>query len=321
MKQEEAKQTHSKIPLISVIIPVYNGENYLREAIESVLAQTYKNYEILVIDDGSTDNTWNIIQSYGNKVRGFHKENGGVSTALNTGIKNMSGEWFTWLSHDDLWTETMLETCAEWQRKYPDIKMFYADTWNVDFAGNILSANPTPEFPRGKNLRSIILNGYYSEGIGWFIHRECFQKVGLFNTKLRCVQDVDLFFRIMKMYDIVKIDSFIAMKRTHTDQLGKKVPKYCRKEYRHFLCEFLKSLRPEEIYPNIMQRKTKVTCNLYLFIAQIYVYILQLLAHLQIIPTNFLLSNLKQRFPKIASVFMNSKTVMKITAKLLERNI
>ena len=88
-------------PLVSIIIPVYNGENYVAEAIDSALAQTYDNIEIIVVNDGSEDRTDEICKSYGNKIRYFKKENGGTSTALNLGIKNMNGEYFSWLSHDD----------------------------------------------------------------------------------------------------------------------------------------------------------------------------------------------------------------------------
>ena len=90
-------------PLVSIVIPVYTGANYVAEAIDSALNQTYKNIEIIVVNDGSTDNTEKIVKSYGDKVRYFCKENGGTSTALNVGIKNMKGEYFSWLSHDDMY--------------------------------------------------------------------------------------------------------------------------------------------------------------------------------------------------------------------------
>ena len=90
-------------PLVSIIIPVYNGEKYMREAIDSALNQTYKNIEVIVVNDGSKDNTDEIALSYGDKIRYFKKENGGVSTALNLGIKEMKGEYFCWLSHDDVY--------------------------------------------------------------------------------------------------------------------------------------------------------------------------------------------------------------------------
>ena len=86
-------------PKVSIVIPVYNGEDYVNEAIDSALAQTYENCEVIVVNDGSTDNTEAIVKTYGNKIRYFSKENGGVSSALNVGIEHMEGEYFQYLPH------------------------------------------------------------------------------------------------------------------------------------------------------------------------------------------------------------------------------
>lgn len=93
-------------PKVSVIMPAYNASEYLAEAIDSVLEQTYPNIEILVINDGSKDDgaTERLALSYGDRIRYFAKENGGVSSALNLGIDNMTGAYFSWLSHDDAYT-------------------------------------------------------------------------------------------------------------------------------------------------------------------------------------------------------------------------
>ena len=108
----------------------------MREAVDSVLAQTYTNYEILLIDDGSKDNTWEIIQEYvlqhPDKIRGFHKENGGVTTALNLGIMEMKGEWFAWLSHDDLWMPRKLEKQVAWMNEHPGCGMYYCGEYIMD---------------------------------------------------------------------------------------------------------------------------------------------------------------------------------------------
>ena len=98
-------------PKISIIVPVYNGANYLKEAIESALAQTYKNIEIIVVNDGSNDAglTEKTALSFGNKISYFSKPNGGTSSALNLGIKNMTGEYFSWLSHDDTYYPNKLK--------------------------------------------------------------------------------------------------------------------------------------------------------------------------------------------------------------------
>lgn len=104
-------------PLVSIIIPVYNGANYVAEAIESALNQTYKNIEIIVVNDGSTDETEKIVKKYGDKVRYFSKENGGTSTALNVGIKNMKGDYFSWLSHDDMYYPNKIKIQIEELKK------------------------------------------------------------------------------------------------------------------------------------------------------------------------------------------------------------
>ena len=98
-------------PKVSIIIPVYNGANYVAEAIDSALAQTYKNIEIIVVNDGSRDDgaTEKVVLSYGDKIKYIAKENGGVSTALNRGIAEMTGEYFSWLSHDDAYTPEKIE--------------------------------------------------------------------------------------------------------------------------------------------------------------------------------------------------------------------
>jgi glycosyltransferase involved in cell wall biosynthesis len=97
--------------LVSVVIPVYKAEPYLRDCVDSVLAQTYPNLEILVINDGSRDEgaSEKIALSYGDRITYFHKENGGVSTALNFALEKMHGEWFSWLSHDDLYYPEKIE--------------------------------------------------------------------------------------------------------------------------------------------------------------------------------------------------------------------
>ena len=118
-------------PLVSIIVPVYNGANYMREAIDSALAQTYSNIEIIVVNDGSNDGgkTRDIALSYGNKIRYFEKENGGVSTALNLGIKNMGGAYFSWLSHDDVYLPEKVQVEIDAWRKAGDMSRVLYSNW------------------------------------------------------------------------------------------------------------------------------------------------------------------------------------------------
>ena len=124
-------------PLVSIVIPVYNGTNFLKDAIDSALRQTYKNIEVIVVNDGSTDNggTEGIALSYGDKIRYFKKENGGVASALNHGIKEMRGEYFSWLSHDDVYNDNKIEEQINFLKKYPDEEVVvYIFDFTVDAA-------------------------------------------------------------------------------------------------------------------------------------------------------------------------------------------
>lgn len=105
----------SQMPKVSIIIPVYNGANYLKASIDAALSQTYANLEVIVVNDGSNDHgaTHEIALTYGDKIRYFQKENGGVSSALNYGIREMTGEYFSWLSHDDLYTPDKVKDSIE----------------------------------------------------------------------------------------------------------------------------------------------------------------------------------------------------------------
>ena len=109
-------------PLVSIIIPVYNGDLYLKEAIQSCLNQTYSNIEIIVVNDGSTDGgkSAQIAKEFEGQIRYFEKENGGVSSALNYGISKMRGEWFSWLSHDDLYLPEKIEKQINAVQEYPN---------------------------------------------------------------------------------------------------------------------------------------------------------------------------------------------------------
>src|SRR5438034_10365066 len=98
-----------KTPTVSVILPVYNGEQYLRFAIESVLTQTFQDYELIIVDDGSSDSTPAIAQAYGQRVRYVRQANTGVAGAFNHGLALAAGRYISWLSHDDVFLPQKLD--------------------------------------------------------------------------------------------------------------------------------------------------------------------------------------------------------------------
>ena len=109
----------NNLPKVSIVIPVYNGEKYMRQAINSALAQTYENTEVIVIDDGSTDSSAAVAAEYDDHIRFFRQANGGVASALNLGINHMQGDYFSWLSHDDAYRPGKIELQIGELRKLP----------------------------------------------------------------------------------------------------------------------------------------------------------------------------------------------------------
>ena len=146
----------NKSPKVSVIIPVYNGENYVKEAIESALSQTYKNIEIIVVNDGSKDRTEMICKEYKGKIKYFKKNNGGVSTALNLAIEKMTGEYFSWLSHDDLYYPNKIE---EEIKAMEENTIILSDYDLINEKGKVFNSVVLPHYLIKRNNQFALLNG------------------------------------------------------------------------------------------------------------------------------------------------------------------
>lgn len=189
-------------PLVSIVIPVYNGANYLKEAIDSALAQTYPNVEVIVVNDGSKDGgaTEAIAKSYGSRIRYFVKENGGVSSALNLGIEKMRGSYFSWLSHDDAYTPTKVAShIAKMNDENKDC-IFVCGSAFID-----ADSKPLPRkskklasgyYPYDKML-SVIFRGHMPGGCALLIPKKHFDTFGGFDTQLRYMQDADMWYRFL----------------------------------------------------------------------------------------------------------------------------
>lgn len=183
-------------PRISVVVPVYNGANYLAEAIDSALAQTYPDVEVLVIDDGSRDNgqTERIAQGYGTRIRYIQKENGGVASALNLGIQEMTGDYFSWLSHDDVYHPDKLAVQVEHLRRLENRDTVLYSAYERIDARSVVTGNSLGE-PRHEDPVLAILATTIG-GCTMLIPRRYFEKVGLFNESLPSTQDNEMWLRI-----------------------------------------------------------------------------------------------------------------------------
>lgn len=216
-------------PKISIIIPVYNGANYLRAAIESALNQTYKNIEILVINDGSTDNgkTEKIAKSYGNKIKYIYKKNGGVSSALNLAIQKMTGEYFSWLSHDDTYEPNKIETEVNYLQENNLLHkkaIVYSDYYLIDIHGKILSEAIKNHDELVHKPEYALLKGNIN-GLSLLIPKTAFDEYGGFDTSLKATQDYELWRKMAKTYDLIHIPEILVSTRTHAKQVTNTSPK------------------------------------------------------------------------------------------------
>jgi glycosyltransferase involved in cell wall biosynthesis len=210
--------TKDFMPKVSIIIPVYNGSNYLKEAIESALAQTYKNIEIIVINDGSNDNgaTEKIAKSYGNKIRYYSKKNGGVATALNLGISKMKGEYFSWLSHDDMYYPKKVERQINFLSRLKNKKVFLYSNFSILLDDEIIPVIHNHEMLTRKKKYGL-LRGCVN-GITVLIPKTVIDEMGKFDASLRCTQDYDYWRRIEKKYEFVHMEEILSITRLHSAQ-------------------------------------------------------------------------------------------------------
>jgi glycosyltransferase involved in cell wall biosynthesis len=207
----------NKNPTVSVIIPTYNYADYLPEAIESVLKQTFRDIEVILVDDGSTDNTPQIVQKYLTNplVHYVRKENGGQASAKNRGIIESTGEFIAFLDADDIWFSNKLELQLQLFGKNPHTGVVYSRRIYIDPSGK-----PLPTIQR-KLHRGSILNKIYITNFVCFsssiVRKNCFQRLGLFDEKLRFSEDYDFWIRVASLYDFDFVDSPLVYYRTgHT---------------------------------------------------------------------------------------------------------
>ena len=231
-------------PKVSIVIPAYNASNYLAEAIDSALNQTYDNIEIIVVNDGSADGgkTEAVALSYGDKIRYFSKENGGSSSALNCGIKNMTGEWFSWLSHDDLYYPEKVEEEINYlgnllERGFPENQLFkqliFGAADLIDGLGkiirkesqkNLIKTNKKINCSDG-TLKLIAIptqDGFH--GCSCLVHKAAFDDVGMFDERLKLLNDMDLWFRFYTNgYKVHFIPKVLVCGRVHPQQVSRSI--------------------------------------------------------------------------------------------------
>ncbi len=205
--------------LVTIVIPVFNGENYLSAAIDSALAQTWPAVEVLVVDDGSTDGgrTRAIAESYGSRIRFVAKQHSGVASTLNAGIEAMKGEWFSWLSHDDLYHPRKIEAQMAALSASAPGTIAFSDYELINAGGEHLGyRNVTHDYDAERPLW-MVLEGRIN-GCTLLVRRSCLIETGGFHPGLPTTQDYELWFRLLRTRCLVPVPGALVSHRTHDKQ-------------------------------------------------------------------------------------------------------
>jgi glycosyltransferase involved in cell wall biosynthesis len=248
------------MPKVSVIIPTYNYGRFLGEALQSVLNQTFADFEIIVVDDGSTDNTRDVAARFNdNRIRYIYQENRGVSAARNAAIWDSKGEHIAFLDADDIWLPEKLELQVKVLDLRPEVAIVCSDTYFFDDqTGDILGRfwHDDKQFhgwfnPREASqnaLRYLLYRGCFIAPTVTMVRREVFHVVGGFDEALKTHEDWDMFVRITQRFAIETIDMPLAKNRRHGANLSAKQEQMYESEQKALQkAIFSYSLKPDEI--------------------------------------------------------------------------
>jgi len=256
--------------LVSIIIPVYNSAQFLKECIESVINQSYSNIEIICINDGSTDNSLEILKSYSDKISIISQKNQGLASALNVGIKQMEGKWIKWFSPDDVMFSHTIETLVDAAKKYPNT-IVYSNWQIIDEKGIKLrdfsesNYNELSDFQY--NVR--LLDGQQINVNTCLIPSLLFEKCSIRELNDPVAIDYDFFLHAALLYNIKfhLIEKALIKYRIHKKQLSHKnisktldyISKIKNEIFQHLdetsQNRFLNELK---IYQNSKSRKRKI---------------------------------------------------------------
>ena len=212
-------------PLVSVVIATYNRAALLPETVESILTQSFQDFELIVVDDGSTDDTRDVLAHYKGRVQYIYQENRGPSAARNLGARHSKAKWISFQDSDDLCLPQHLRTLHAYVQAHPDCGMVFAN-------GNYLGGpehNRDAIIPRAKSRglagRAVRLDDLFNKSIvrlqAALISRRSYEEIGGHDESLRICMDLDLSFRLMTRFPVAYIDESVFLYRKHEGNIGR----------------------------------------------------------------------------------------------------
>lgn len=217
-------------PKVSIVLPTYNDACFLPQAIRSILRQTWADYELIIVNDGSTDETATLLQPYSvdPRIHIIHKQNEGLPRALNTGFEAATGQYLTWTSSDNILLPTMLERLVTALDSRPDVGLVYADWQVIDDAGTVLGTVQTLDYDPHLLRRANYVNACF------MYRRECQDRVGLYDPDYALMEDWEYWWRIAQHFRFMRVPEVLYQYRQHAASLtatrvkNRVVPSYQR---------------------------------------------------------------------------------------------
>lgn len=203
--------------MFSVVIPLYNKEFSVESTIQSVLTQTFTDFEIVIVNDGSTDNSVAVVEGFQDpRIRLIHQKNQGVSAARNKGIEEAKFEWIAFLDADDLWKKNHLEEICEMMKKFPSEKV-YATSFEFSDNREMYRHSRAEKIEKIENYFKEVIFEHIICSSAIAVNKKCFLFVGLFNLKINRGEDLDVWTRLARNFDIIKSKEITAIYRVETE--------------------------------------------------------------------------------------------------------
>lgn len=261
--------------LVSVIIPTYNRSHLVTEAIDSVLAQTYTNIEIIVVNDGSTDDTEEKLQPYMDKIVYIKKEKGGLSSALNMGLRVANGEYIARLDDDDSFMPDKVKRQLETFAEDPEIGLVTCGYFIIDEVGRPSSVKSVSGFKKYGPFLSLLLMEWGTYPSTVILRREVHDQVGLYKN-IFC-EDLEMFLRVSRYWNVGVVDHPLVKYRwhTHTDSITLNTSREKKhKDISDFTRDILDDVQLEELFP-VLNSASSVYCISCAHAAKGYLYLLR----------------------------------------------
>lgn len=258
---------------VSVVIPAYNRARLLPEAVNSVLAQTYQDFELIVIDDGSTDNTQEVARSFPPRVQYFRQANAGLSAVRNRGVELATGEYIVFLDSDDALLEQALEKGVAFLDQHPEVAFCHGQVYTIDEHSRPLRLRrprgPKRTFVRDgrEEIAHLILFRNIIGPSATIIRRSCLEDVGPFNTALTSFEDWDMWVRLAKRYAVGHLAVPLALYRVHSQSITARFDV----ESAESLCTGLMEsvLTDTELGPLLAPMRKRALFALYCYVAKV----------------------------------------------------